>query len=473
MAVNVFAAGLVAMVVYAWLLFEKRLAKMRERQCEIRQAAVDAMEEQRELHRQLIASLGDRQRRAGISLTEVLISMFVLTVGVLGLAALIPVGGSYLATAQRDDRSSTLGRAAFHDVQVRGYLDPKMWMRTDGIGTDYQANVPAWTHTRIPAVTMNSPTERAGSFCIDPLLVSSTTDAATLTRLSAFPVALDNDPPMSDGVTPIPRMVRGTLRAWKNDRPTANNPPPMPAAAADRIFRSTDDIVFGLPDGEPDGRPFAATGSAGTTRQFTGDYSYFVTVTPLTDESVAKSLEPDGVTPKLPVAHDTPRTFTVSVVTLQKRILDVPPPDVINRGRLAPTERMVLVEFVSATGIAGGDVQLRLPGGTIDDFPEVKPGRWLMLCAWMQRPAGGSLLTAQEMPAVFKWYRVTQAGEPYDDGVQIKQDVTLSGPDWEIGGKLIDAETGGYPTCHAAIIDGVVAVHEKTMRLDTRAAAVR
>lgn len=477
MVVYVFAAGLATMILYAFVLFEVRLARVRKRRAEIRQSAIDAMEYERDCHRELVASFGDVKRRAGISLTEVLLSMFVLTVGVLGLAALIPVGGSYLRTAQTDDRSSALGRAAFHDVQVRGHLDPKMWLNSNGTGSNYLTSTAAWTHPRVPGVSMMSPTERATPFVIDPLLIGSNTALAAQTAV--FPAALDNDPVPTDG-SPIPRIARGTLRAWKSERPTNIQPPAMPLVAADRVFRSTDDVVFGMPDGEPDGRPFAALGSGQQVRQFTGDYSYLITVVPLVEGNNAKALEADGVTPKPPMILQQPQqSCTVSVVVLQKRLLAVPPSTLADRGNLPPTERVVFCDFISGVGLGGGDVQLRLPNAPLSDFPEATPGRWLMLAGWQFHQGAASAFTADEVPAVFRWYRVASAGEPRIENDEVKQDVTLSGPDWwtrevldmttaapnDTANPYLDVDnTTPAPTVHAILIDGVVGVYEKTIR---------
>src|SRR5690349_11564228 len=65
--------------------------------------------------------------RRGITLLEVLVAMLVLTVGVLGMAAIIPLGKLELADGEISDSASTLGRWAFRDVSVRGFLHTDMW----------------------------------------------------------------------------------------------------------------------------------------------------------------------------------------------------------------------------------------------------------------------------------------------------------------------------------------------------------
>ena len=56
--------------------------------------------------------------RRGITLLEVLVAMLVLTVGVLGMAAIIPLGKLELAEGDISDNSATVGRWAFREISV-------------------------------------------------------------------------------------------------------------------------------------------------------------------------------------------------------------------------------------------------------------------------------------------------------------------------------------------------------------------
>ena len=68
-----------------------------------------------------------RPARRGVSLMEVLISIFVLSVGLLGLAALIPVGNYSALETGKADRAGMCGRAAIRDLKVRRLLEPAFW----------------------------------------------------------------------------------------------------------------------------------------------------------------------------------------------------------------------------------------------------------------------------------------------------------------------------------------------------------
>ena len=58
---------------------------------------------------------------------EVLISIFVIAIGLLGIAALIPVANYALKETSKSDRTAACGQAAMRDVRVRALADPNIW----------------------------------------------------------------------------------------------------------------------------------------------------------------------------------------------------------------------------------------------------------------------------------------------------------------------------------------------------------
>jgi len=72
--------------------------------------------------------------RRGVSLMEVLISTFVLSVGLLGLAALLPLGRFAVVETNKADYSGACGRAAMREVQIRRMLFSGHWDRNPGNG---------------------------------------------------------------------------------------------------------------------------------------------------------------------------------------------------------------------------------------------------------------------------------------------------------------------------------------------------
>src|SRR5215207_700910 len=69
--------------------------------------------------------------RRGISLLEVLISMFVLLFGLMGVASIFPVGNHYAGKGEQYDRGAALADQAFADIKARGMLNPSAWIYPD------------------------------------------------------------------------------------------------------------------------------------------------------------------------------------------------------------------------------------------------------------------------------------------------------------------------------------------------------
>ena len=186
------------------------------------------------------------RNRRGISLMEVLISAFILAVGLLGVASLIPIAGFQAAEASRNDRAATIGRSALSDVKLRGLLNPAMWA---GVNDPNDPN--------------------------DPFLRNTATQ----------PFMID---PLGSVNLGIPRV---NLRAWPD--PSA---PAMTPELAKHIFRSHDDLSVSIPAASNDVSqqvflPADVDPSAGTVikRASEHEYSWMVTVSPAGDPTSALS----------------------------------------------------------------------------------------------------------------------------------------------------------------------------------------
>src|SRR4051795_10664767 len=64
-------------------------------------------------------------RRRGLSLTEVLISMGILTVGLLSVASIFPVGSFYMQKAEISDKASAIAQSVMNEIMARGMLTPR------------------------------------------------------------------------------------------------------------------------------------------------------------------------------------------------------------------------------------------------------------------------------------------------------------------------------------------------------------
>jgi len=177
------------------------------------------------------AARARRGRRRGVSLMEVLISIFVLSVGLLGLAALIPVGSFALMETGKADRAGACGRAALREIKVRRLVDPQYWSN--------------------PNASLDG-----GAVALDPVGVSAN---------------------MGNTLGLVPRLTF----SWIND------------ALLQEIFFSSDDLHVHILD-DPTIRPhvayYQADGSMGPTPTpypvSDGHYSWLMTVTPAMGEVV-------------------------------------------------------------------------------------------------------------------------------------------------------------------------------------------
>lgn len=390
--------------------------------------------------------------RRGISLLEVLFAMFVLSIGLLSLGALIPVAKILISEGQRAERGSAVGLSGLSDVETQKMLWPQMWFEN--------------------AAAPGAPGDSA---CIDPLFLTApangplTPPTSGNNNLSFFPYPLSTDPPV-----PIPRMKRISLRSYPSAPvgsltwPTQSPPnyDVLQYFGANRIFTWDDDVTFADLTGDDD-RPKASGkgpddrwGRSGTDddgvngtddpgeagwassddtpiKSFRGDFEWLVTLVP--QGAYSAVVQP---TYRASVAvFNTRRSTTAG--------LDPSAP--------VPLERTVYADQLG-DGYGGGQFSLRLPNVGPEYF-SIRPNQWIMLAGWMADTSLAQAATQVPPPPVlppttfggynrpvFKWYRLVSVGEVYahPSTNEPTRDVTLDGRDW-----LLDVDTSVPP-------DGVV-----------------
>ena len=375
--------------------------------------------------------------RSGISLLEVLIAMFILSVGLLGLAALLPVGQNDIVAAGKSDRSSAAGRLAMRDVRARGILCVDNWMNhQDDLamggnddpypseyngGSGYLPGAPQqrWydlDYNADPAQCPQLPTplDLGNSVCVDPLFITrnvlalsqnagAPTPLPTTWQGRAFPFLLTDPGDVDSSMfwdpsrlpLPPPRMTRVNLRAWRwTNAQFAPVVPAMTYPVAERIFMIQDDRLFDQPtDATIRSQPIFGTGRR---LESAGDYSWMATIVPLPgSDTLLTALNPIYAR----------RRCEVSVAVFYKRNLILPSTvtggtwPATDRVGTPPTERVVLADMLSGgIGWGGGDVRLRLPGSTAarisgspppverSDMPRVRPNTWILLAGWTMEP---------------------------------------------------------------------------------------
>ncbi|MGD9724263.1 MAG: prepilin-type N-terminal cleavage/methylation domain-containing protein [Pirellulales bacterium] len=366
--------------------------------------------------------------RRGLTLTEVLISMFVLLVGLMGVAAMIPAGRFEIQQGAQIDHATSVGRAAFRELKIRGYLDVTRWR-------DVTVTRPIWNPFPRRPFDFQAPGPREQTdrpaVAIDPLGLT----AAVGSFGPAFPY---NANALAPGIPYL-------YRIYPNEE-IGNSANPI--QAADLLFRNADDLTVVENTAARDNPPAQSMfiELAGNTvfrggvdvdptagrllkRGSVGDYSWLATIV------------------SEPTLSALTTKVTVSVVVFYKR--DLTQPD--------KSERLLEVTQYPGQGIGGGEVivDVPLPGEL------VKPGQWMMLAGFMANPfAPDPGAPAPFQPPTikhFRWYRVLAADTR--DGTT--QRVTLAGPDWLL------VSPAQVPNTRAWLFSDVVAVYEKNMYLQT------
>ncbi len=375
--------------------------------------------------------------RGGFSLLEVLISMFVLTIGLLGVAALIPIANLAIARTAVADRAAACGRAGMREVRVREWLNPNLWIQPGR-----------------PSV----PIDPFAAYCIDPMYLSRM-------PAGAFPAAYTF--PFDLGGIPL-KMHRVSLNL-----PIA---PASQVSVFDDLFTWHDDLVI---DRSGDARPrllFATdtgqsvpfprragdTPTAGTILNEAeyGDYSWMITVTPAPSTVVTGSPGPGLIGPSFERFAQN-----VSIVVYRKRNL-LEPTNVDNG---APVERVVRVNFLG-TGTGGGDVRLTFDntaGYDPYEYLSIHEGEWMLVCGNL---AWG--LPNQPPRNVFLWYRVISTGEIINtNNNQYARELTLAGPDWSRNWSTnSDTDGDGIPfEAQGVLVNNVVGVYTETVEADYQA----
>lgn len=388
----------------------------------------------------------------GITLLEVLISIGVVSVGVLGAATMLPMATYFQNETTNYDRGGALAQQAVHDLEVKSYLSPRRWIFIDPSNPD-ASNSGSWLG--IAQLNLSGVASRA-AFVIDPLgwaYAAQQSPAVTFPcYFPAFPQSAGAAPPGGG-----PFIFRAGITANDYWPPAATMPlaPPLPMqfSVADRLMRSTDDVLFeydpaslrimkraaGQPD-DFDQRPLAITNAPGNAPSayapnFAGEYSWIATVSRVPSDMT------QGVT-----AADLHR-FQVTVVVLQNRDLTLWTGAGGITAEEPPSERQVYAMFTQYGGMSnqstapfygGGGLQLYVYEGASPVaagapsrhwLDNIKPNTYLMLTA----PFVDSMDTGVPYPRL-GWYRITNVDDgPNQDpnnSARWYRNLTVAGGDW-------------------------------------------
>jgi hypothetical protein len=455
-----------------------------------------------------------RSRRPAASILEVLFAILVTSVGLLGAVAILPVASSQAKKGRTQDALVAAGRAAVSSFDTRGMRIPGRRSQNSYLATAppplvvqpayaalaydnwiaFEAELNQFPNINyapnaqgIPGVPRNRGLARypwseflvyqetggqrgrnwfngIDSFCIDPRLIAAnysipeevTNNTVTLVpsnwTAARFPAISDSTFPcmwrigLSDqtrGLTPFPER-------------------PMRGVMADAIFMFGDDLVF-LRDNDrskPATLPFdrLTSGTDFGKRQSEGHFSWMATLVP----------ELNGT------ALGFNDLYTLSLVMFYDRptSLNVADPQYLLNERFAGVAEINGDATGFGVGFGGGEFLLTASdvttsAGVITGETRLKlrPNDWICLAAKAPHTImhGGNFI---QVPT-FKWYRVSDCEPEATDlgGGNWARYVTLIGQDWPYPATAV---VGGntQPFTFAYIVEGVVGVYEKSVRLE-------
>lgn len=433
--------------------------------------------------------------RRGISLLEVLISMFVLLFGLMGVAAIFPVGNHYAAKGEQADRGTALAEAAMADLKARGMLNPNLWRYAnrpldDNSGIAGTQPIPVLLPTgEFNVVPFDLATNGPGyAFVIDPMgSALGFYDTTPITvNLDYFPYAslVDASTPEGAPNTLMPNEWRQNLPAKQGlvasrwpvrrisfqtpDPANPTNPPTlMNSRVAETVFRLHDDVTNELP--KQDDRPAIQRWSVDTggypleepwnhtllARQYAGAFSWLATIVPTSADSLA-ALQPLN-------SRFGSDLYEVSVAVFNKRE-PIPPS--------AATERLIEAQMLQGN-------ELVIYGTNTDDFlaaenvnnavKDIRAGQWIAVSG--VHPTTGAFM--------MKWYRIlslddeTQEGQPildssgnYNGSYPIRR-AMLDGVDWPLT-KLNAAGVRADINARAILLPGVISVATQMLPMEAQ-----
>ena len=201
------------------------------------------------------ALAGAVRARHGLSLIEVLVAIFVVTVGLLGVVTLLPLSQKDASQGAIDDQVALVGKSAWRDFVIRGMNRPGVWFYGDGPPVYDVYN--GWLNEAGGTYTTNSGLRIPPTFVLDPSL---------LARVRAA-----EDDPHDFHFGGFPNIPRATLGDMDGNLCSLD--------LADELFMFSDDLIFQSP-ADTVGLPRQLFTGAGDKRSSAGLFSWMAVLSP-------------------------------------------------------------------------------------------------------------------------------------------------------------------------------------------------
>ncbi len=369
--------------------------------------------------------------------------MFVMLFGLMGVAAIFPVGNHYVVEGEKFDLGAAIAQNAFEELGARGMLQPGEWLETDH-PAPLTFNTAFINNTT--SVFMSATPNSGNAIVIDPLGGGAILlPAVSPISRRYFPLNANNgDNPW--GALDFPNTTIPPAR-WPIRRvtlPQVGNVA-LTTEVAETIFRLRDDLAVEQPD-ESDVPSIQRWDVDATNnllrRQYKGDYSWLATIVPTTGEALA-ALQP---------AHEAygEINYDVSVVVFRKR--DTTPSE--------ESERLIEAELLQ-----GGELVIYSTSGSLakqevdDAVEDIRPGSWISVMG-VNQTTGDFLM---------KWYRILSLDDEttavYVNTTNANQQgrrAMLIGPDWP----ATPGVTTHVADLRAGIFPGAFLVVTKQMKME-------
>ena len=384
--------------------------------------------------------------RAGVTILEVLFSIGIVVIGILGIASLLPLAARSANDSNEAAEGNAYARKFYVDFVTRGFNQSGRWLWYNDQRTSNRY-APFDNTSTVPTNTSVGSVRTAGrqAICIDPGFLTDATTLETINgstfpssqpyRPGLFPYYQDNFDPTSPPVSSASFLSVDNARLLRVTLSDATSSLPYSAKLVESLFFSRDDISIAVDEKDRSAVPSRIFDGSLSKSLATTQYSWLATLCPR---------EPG---PNEPLKFEN--KYTLSVVVLHRR----------NRAFFAPTgnlvdlvpqgERLCSVNAPSNfVGGSGGRVTL-VANQAFDD--SVASGDWLMLAKYLS--------PAPPRAIVCRWYRVIGTVDDNEfvppAGTWAKS-VILDGPDWNF--------STGSPT-QATLVDGVATVLERVISL--------
>jgi type II secretory pathway pseudopilin PulG len=419
-----------------------------------------------------------------VSLLEVLFSIGILMVGLLGVAAMIPAGRLEMAQAGQADRSSACARAAIREIKIRGILNPNAWIYPNGSRVVQTNMTDPMTGRTYAAVIPCGPV-----FFIDPLFIAENIDLPDrgytqnpdIGHVPYLPMSVvASNPQFSERMVRVGLDVSGLTETAQADVTQRRNLKNALKPVYGEIFTWHDDLAMHPPT-EHGERPRSlelaynpktsrniavpwplraedivssefdsADPPVALKTEIEGDYSWAAMVVPK-GERVPIDLDNDGVRDSNEwfwnIQSDL--VFSVSIVVFYKRSQNIIAPDLADPN-VIPGERFVLSVQFPGAGWGGGDVLLSSDNRASLEFDE---NDWLLL-------PFAHYLPNDDRFTPFQWYRVVATDqEPQQVSSVWQRYVTLKGADYQFdynNNHVVDQK-------NAVILSDVIGVYNVTV----------